>query len=618
MDKKPYLIEGVIGNSRLLASLGSKGELYRLFWPNIDFPQHINIHQAGLILPNKRNHIIWFNEHAWETRQNYIARTNILETEFVHRDYGIKVTSQDFVPKGEDLLVRNFKIENLSATSTQVILVYFSDFHVAESEKYNSAIYDREHHCLVHFRNDYAFSVGADREPNSFQCGHSWEAAQQGNLNNQDVCPLSDGCLKWDLGVVNPNKTAELCVYIGCGRNIEGALWQYKRGKQIGANNLLNQTSSYWQNFLLRARTFNIKDSIAKEVYERSLLTLALMQDEEHGGIIAAPEFDENFSRCGGYGFCWGRDAAFITRAFDEAGYHKEVNDFYRWAIRAQSPSGAWLQRHYMNGNLAPTWGNQIDETASIIWGAWKHFKENGDIRFLRDFWPYLEKGANFLTEHINQAKNLPDGSYDLWEERFGIHAYSTAAVIAGLRASAKCALELEEVKLQIKWEQVADKLKTALDKLWRENLHRFVRTLNGDTYQHEDHEIDISLLGLTIPFLVYDPLDERIQQMAKLLENNLTSEKTGGIKRYVQDTYIGGNPWVLCTLWLAQYYIATEEFAKAKNLFNWVIDHRTKLSLLPEQVQKDTGEPAWVIPLTWSHAMFVLTAIGLAKAEQI
>ena len=29
-------------------------------------------------------------------------------------------------------------------------------------------------------------------------------------------------------------------------------------------------------------------------------------------------------------------------------------------------------------------------------------------------------------------------------------------------------------------------------------------------------------------------------------------------------------------------------------------------------QVDKETGKPAWVIPLTWSHAMFVLVLEGL------
>jgi glucoamylase len=37
-------------------------------------------------------------------------------------------------------------------------------------------------------------------------------------------------------------------------------------------------------------------------------------------------------------------------------------------------------------------------------------------------------------------------------------------------------------------------------------------------------------------------------------------------------------------------------------------LESATPLGLLPEQVRED-GSTAWVLPLTWSHAMFVLAA---------
>ena len=37
-------------------------------------------------------------------------------------------------------------------------------------------------------------------------------------------------------------------------------------------------------------------------------------------------------------------------------------------------------------------------------------------------------------------------------------------------------------------------------------------------------------------------------------------------------------------------------------------LERQTALGLLPEQVTRD-GEPAWVVPLGWSHAMFLLAA---------
>jgi len=44
-----------------------------------------------------------------------------------------------------------------------------------------------------------------------------------------------------------------------------------------------------------------------------------------------------------------------------------------------------------------------------------------------------------------------------------------------------------------------------------------------------------------------------------------------------------------------------------------WAIDRQTPFGLLPEQVDRNTGEPAWVVPLTWPHAMFILAVRMLA-----
>jgi GH15 family glucan-1,4-alpha-glucosidase len=72
------------------------------------------------------------------------------------------------------------------------------------------------------------------------------------------------------------------------------------------------------------------------------------------------------------------------------------------------------------------------------------------------------------------------------------------------------------------------------------------------------------------------------------------------------------GNPWFICTLWLAQYRIAhaatLEELAQTLPLLEWVRTHALPSGVMAEQVNPFTGEPLSVSPLTWSHAEFVLT----------
>ena len=82
----------------------------------------------------------------------------------------------------------------------------------------------------------------------------------------------------------------------------------------------------------------------------------------------------------------------------------------------------------------------------------------------------------------------------------------------------------------------------------------------------------------------------------------------------------MGGNPWVLATLWAGLYlYEAGREKEAAaclENAANCCSFHY----YLPEQTEALTRRPVWVIPLTWSHAMFVLLAdkiYGLGKEGQ-
>ena len=121
-----------------------------------------------------------------------------------------------------------------------------------------------------------------------------------------------------------------------------------------------------------------------------------------------------------------------------------------------------------------------------------------------------------------------------------------------------------------------------------------------------------MSILGLSIPFGVFSPDDPRILASAEAVFTYLSSP-VGGIRRYEDDHYRGGNPWVICTLWLALQDLAAGKQERALEFYNWVLEHRTSLDLLPEQVDCKAGKPCWIVPLGWSHAMFILATQALS-----
>ncbi|HEY7544916.1 MAG TPA: glycoside hydrolase family 15 protein, partial [Blastocatellia bacterium] len=130
---------------------------------------------------------------------------------------------------------------------------------------------------------------------------------------------------------------------------------------------------------------------------------------------------------------------------------------------------------------------------------------------------------------------------------------------------------------------------------------------------------IDASLFGVWY-FGVLDADDPMVESTMRAVEERLwVKTEVGGMARYENDTYyqvsqdianVPGNPWFICTLWLAQYRIArakkSEELKEALGLMKWVTDHALDSGVLAEQVHPHTDAPLSVSPLTWSHAQYV------------
>ncbi|HEX3000058.1 MAG TPA: glycoside hydrolase family 15 protein, partial [Armatimonadota bacterium] len=499
--------------------------------------------------------------------------------------------------------------------------------------------------ALIHYRHGYYYGLASDTQISQYQLGgNSLENAGQGSLQGSDtIGMMKEGSLAWRPETLEAGGTMGFSLRICFSRDLRGLKRLIRQALKSDSRSDLRNTEAYWLSYLKKTRQIETGRSEIDGLYKRSLLVFALMTNKRTGALLAAPEIDEGFTRCGRYAYCWGRDAAFITGALDKCGLPEQAEAFYRWAAAIQDENGSWQQRYYMDGNLAPSWGLQIDEGGAIIWGILRHYRTAGDLEFLREMWPAVNKGVEFLLSYTDSETGLPWLSFDLWEERLGEHAYSSAAVCAGIEAGAEIAEILGESRaLTEKWRESASRLREAIVKnFWKPEWNRFVRSvrvkLNGWGEEHTDAKvllrqnelgiardyslldgiIDISLLGLTVPFGIYAPDDQRMRSTAEAVEKQLTVGKTGGLMRYEYDSYIGGNPWILTTLWAALYHIEIKSYDKAREYLEWAVGGATEQGLLPEQIGRETGRPAWVMPLTWSHAMFVLVIDGLAAAGE-
>jgi GH15 family glucan-1,4-alpha-glucosidase len=202
--------------------------------------------------------------------------------------------------------------------------------------------------------------------------------------------------------------------------------------------------------------------------------------------------------------------------------------------------------------------------------------------------------------------------------------AWTVAAVWAGLQAGANFAAAFGDGKLAHQWRRDAQEIREAAIKhLYVPSLGRFVRRIvvDVDGNVQPDTTIDASMIGLML-FGMFSAHDPRIAATMHAIEGALMCKSTiGGVARYENDYYyqvshdiskVAGNPWFICTLWLADYYIHTarsvEELQTAARYIGWVADHALPSGVLAEQVHPYTGEPLSVSPLTWSHAGFVMS----------
>ena len=613
--KTKYFNDAIIGNKNLKATFSKKGELLRLYYPNIDFSQFIDEFSVGIKVNDSR--LINLADDVNNVySQSYIPQTNILNTEIVNTYFDLQIEQIDFVPMKENVLIKRYKLTNQHS-----IDLFYSKL-LSDSNNKVSGFYKNE--VLMQYTHNYTVAIFSKKEPLSYQINNTAENIQEGYIGGKDYIGMSkDSGISYHIGTIKPGEEAKIDIIIAVYDNkktLEEIEEENIRLKKIEIEKNFQDTKKYWRNYLKQHDKLNLlepvneKEKKIKKIYERSILLFPLLCNNETGGIAAAAEVDENNTKCGRYSYCWPRDAVFIAKAMYQLGMEKEVEKFYKnFCANAQSKNGMWEQRFYTDGKLAPSWGYQIDETASVIYGVYDYYTYKQDVKFLKENFKMCEKAIVFLEKYIDDVlnENKMQPSYDIWEECENIHTYSLATIFSAFEAMLKMN---EKVKPfyennRLKLEQIAksnEKLEKYLVEIKKYILNHFYDKDKKCFVRNEtDKKMDVSLLGLVYPFNLFSAKEKKIQNTVERINMTLRTY-TGGYLRYEGDNYMGGNPWIIANLWLAEYYLEAGIKNKARECFDFVVISSNHHGLLPEQVDNNTMDAAWVIGLGWSHAMFI------------
>jgi GH15 family glucan-1,4-alpha-glucosidase len=453
--------------------------------------------------------------------------------------------------------------------------------------------------------------------------------------------------------------------WLVCAKMWEGA-WDgakevNRKIVQRGPESLLERTRAYWRLWVRKEpTTFDGLPPSVVELYKRSLLVVRTHVDEG-GGILAANDSDiMQFAR-DTYSYVWPRDGALVAHALDLAGYPETTRKFFTFCADVLTPGGYLLHKYNPDRSLASSWHPwmgaplgaggggqgvlkpgpaqlpiQEDETALVVWAMWRHFQRYRDIDAMKPLYGRLvRKAAEFMVAYREPKTRLPAPSYDLWEERRGILTFTCAAVYGGLAAAAEFAHAFGDVDHAQRYAQAAREIKDGMDRhLYRSELGRFARMVNvrDDGSVEVDAVIDASLFGL-FAFGAYPADDPKVEATMRAVKERLWCRTAvGGLARYENDYYhavsedranVPGNPWFICTLWLALHTIAkakeVADLDEAVKILEWVDSRKLPSGVLAEQVHPYTNAPMSVSPLTWSHATVVeVVQSYLEKREQV
>ncbi|MGG1518426.1 glycoside hydrolase family 15 protein [Paenibacillus oryzisoli] len=637
-----------IGNGNVLMNFDNVYNIRDIYYPLVgqenqssDQISHFGIWSA--------EGFFWIDDSEVVKALAYEEDSLVTRVTCAHNRYGLQFVIQDGVGHSDDIFVRKITLENRLDKERELRLYFHLDLQLYGNGVGDTIYYDPELRSLIFYKGHRYLSLscqsgGAKQAaPSGYATGQkrihglegTWRDAEDGRLEGNPIAQGSvDGVIELTV-TLPPNGTAEGWFWICFGKSREDIGSSEQQVRERTPGQMLEETRLYWAGWANRdAHELSRLAPDMAAFYKRCLLTIRTNIDNR-GAIVAANDSDIlKFAR-DTYSYMWPRDGALVSHALDRAGFHELSRTFFDFCVKELTPEGYLMHKYNPDGSAGSSWhpwvdgqgkkqlAIQEDETALVLYTLWHHHRLAGTLaQSAHDYEAFVKPAGDFLA-HYRDASGLPLPSYDLWEERYGVMAFTVSAVYAGLKAAAQFADYHGDSVRALYYGDIAAQVRKAADAyLYDDAQQRFVRALywNYERQTYEpDYTLDMSMYGL-FDFGLVDQDDPRMSATMELLREKLwVHTSIGGIARYENDYYhqvtqdtrqVPGNPWFICTLWYAEWIIACtatpQMLEEAEALMRWAMKHALPTGILAEQVHPFSGAPLSVSPLTWSHASFV------------
>lgn len=637
----------VLSNGQMMVGLNEHGLVHDFYYPyvgleNLTTARSVH-HKIGVWVDGSFS---WVDDGTWQISVDFESSALVSDIRMYSERLEVELVFRDFVDHEFNAFIRRATVVSHRKKKSDIRVFMHQVFQISNSGRADTAMYVPDANYVLDYKGRNALLIsGSSSGGSSFDqyavgsYGIEGKAgtyldAEDGELSGNPIEHGGvDSVVRFRFSI-NGGESDTFDYYIIAAASQYECEQAQEEIKRTSVEHREELTRDYWKNWLhVGHKHLRKVDERHQELTKKSLLIIKAHTDRRGATLASGDSSIFNYGR-DYYCYFWPRDGAYAMWPLIRLGYTEEPKKYFEFCRDTLHRDGYMMHKYQPDRAIGSTWhplvhgqrkelAIQEDETASVICMLGDYHTESKDTDFVQSMYSTLiQPAANFMSKYIDPETNLPHASYDLWEERFLTSTYTVAVTEHALRTAARFADMFDYPDDAVSWLQAADGIKKAFELLFNPDTHYYRKgfLLQSDGSLEFNETLDASTFYASFMFGSQRTDKAKIQSTLEAVLQQLQTPKLGvGIIRYPNDYYMKrpnytGNPWFICTLWVAQYYVQEEQPEKAHEILDWIDKYVMDSGVASEQIDPDSGKPVGVAPLVWSHAEYINTILDLIE----